>query len=63
MTRKDYKQFVDIISSVTDNGSFFYFMSKCADLFEKDNQNFDREKFIQACETKRGPMILGRNDY
>ena len=46
MSRKHYKAVAEILKYTDEKQDI---MLKLADMFEKDNPNFDREKFIDAC--------------
>jgi hypothetical protein len=59
MTRKDYVKFAAMLKEerVPDNGPIGYaklrmldqIADKTADIFEADNPNFDRARFLTAC--------------
>jgi hypothetical protein len=54
MTRKDYVAVADILSgysnAMIDNFWWEDLVNDFADFFAKDNPNFNREKFTEACE-------------
>ena len=55
MTRKDYIEVAKIINKYMEEeycGGFWPLASEdFADMFEKDNPRFNREKFLEACGT------------
>ena len=54
MTRKDYVKVADILAgyhqAMIDNFWWEDLLNDFAIMFEEDNPNFKRDKFIQACE-------------
>ena len=58
MTRKDYIRFAKIIKDNTINGNELKYLSINKDsliedlciIFKQDNSNFDKARFIKACE-------------
>ena len=60
MTRKDYVKFAQAIKREREiDGkdaltATKFWQSLIANIFEQDNPQFDREKFYQACEPKKG---------
>ena len=54
MTRKDYVKVADILAgyhvAMIDNFWWEDLLNDFALMFEEDNPNFKREKFIEACE-------------
>ena len=50
MTKKHYKEIASLIEAhLTEGKEKSEFISRLADLFEKDNPNFTRGKFVHAC--------------
>jgi hypothetical protein len=50
MTRKHYKEIASVIEAhLTEGKEKDVFISRLADIFEKDNPNFIRGKFVHAC--------------
>jgi len=47
MTKKDYIAIADIINKYRDKEHML--LLKLCELFKKDNENFDADKFIKAC--------------
>ncbi len=47
MTKKDYIAIADIINKYKDKEHML--LLKLCELFKKDNENFDADKFIKAC--------------
>ena len=47
MTKKDYIAIADIINKYRDKEHML--LLKLCELFKKDNENFDSDKFIKAC--------------
>lgn len=60
MTRKDYVKVADILSgysqAMIDNFWWEDLVNDFALMFAEDNPNFNRERFLEACET------IGGND-
>ena len=59
MTRKDYKQFADIIKDNTMNDTQPIinkktFINELCVVFKRDNSNFDTQRFIDACDERGG---------
>ena len=52
MTRKDYIAIADTIIMNPDIYDDEYFMSDLCDVFANDNQNFDKDKFINYIEER-----------
>ena len=53
MTRKDYIKIAKIISDCTYNDYEFdnhKLVSELCIMFKEDNNNFDRQRFVNACE-------------
>lgn len=54
MTRKDYVKVADILAgyhnAMIDNFWWEDLLNDFAIMFEEDNPNFKRDKFIEACE-------------
>lgn len=54
MTRKDYVAVSEILAgyqlAMIDNFWWEDLVNDFADMFAKDNPNFDRKRFTQACE-------------
>ena len=54
MTRKDYVATAEILKNFGDNvennfNDFIDLVYEFADMFAKDNPNFQEKKFVQAC--------------
>ena len=57
MTRKDYIKFADMLKNQgapqlenpDQYGLWCRIVQGTADIFEEDNPNFDRDRFLQAC--------------
>ena len=54
MTRKDYVATAEILKNFGDNvennfSDFIDLVYEFADMFAKDNPNFQEKKFVQAC--------------
>lgn len=61
MTRKDYEKVAEIVrvaktrynsNTIGIDGPVKFFETGFTDMFAADNPQFDREKFIKACEVK-----------
>ena len=57
MTKKDYEKFAELIREYVNNGDLLSITDvvegMCV-IFKKDNRNFDKDKFIRACNLERG---------
>lgn len=49
MTRKDYKLIVDILLKIEDTKTRFFVAKYAAEKLQATNENFYREKFLDAC--------------
>lgn len=61
MTRKDYIKFAKVISDIADNETMAIdgatLIIKLSEIFEEDNPNFNKYKFIDACIKKHGGRL------
>ena len=52
MTKKEYEKFAELIREYVSNDGFFTITDivdgMCV-IFKEDNKNFDKDKFIRAC--------------
>lgn len=55
MTRKDYKEFAELIKTSVNNPEIFTITDVANELctiFKKDNRKFNRDLFLKACDLK-----------
>ena len=48
-SRKDYEVIAGVLNKQGETITKAVLLSELADAFEKDNPNFDRDKFFKAC--------------
>ena len=57
MTKKEYEKFAELIREYVNNGDLLSITDvvdgMCV-IFKKDNINFDKDRFIRACNLERG---------
>lgn len=57
MTKKDYEKFAELIREYVNNGDLLSITDvvegMCV-IFKEDNRNFDKVKFIRACNLEKG---------
>jgi len=65
MSKKEYEKFAELIKEYVNNDGFFTITDivdgMCV-IFKEDNKNFDKDKFIRACNLERR-TLLGRRIY
>jgi len=65
MSKKEYEKFAELIKEYVNKDGFFTITDivdgMCA-IFKEDNKNFDKDKFIRACNLERR-TLLGRRIY
>lgn len=67
MSRKDYIVFAQMLRGsrrmFKSNNGYHMFVAMVADIFEADNKNFSRQRFVEACRMVAdftGPLL--KND-